>query len=81
MSPDFRVDVATSAEFLSTVAFGFARARVYGVVDRDGVHVQRAQLAAEAIALLPTTWAGVRITTVSVGASAPVVRSVANTTS
>jgi hypothetical protein len=81
MSPDFLTDVATSAEFLSTVAFGFARARIYGVVDRDGVHVQRAQLAAEAIALLPTTWAGVRITTVSVGVSAPVVRSVANTTS
>lgn len=81
MSPDFLVDVGTSAEFLSTVAFGFARARIYGVVDRDGVHVQRTQLAAESIALLPATWAGVRITTVSVGASAPVVRSVANTTS
>lgn len=81
MSPDFLVDVRVSAEFLSTVAFGFARVRIYGAVDRDGVHVQRAQLAAESIALLPATWAGVRITTVSVGASAPVVRSVANSTS
>jgi hypothetical protein len=80
-SPDLLVDVRSSAEFLSTVAFGFARVRVYGVVDRDGVHVQRAQLAAESIALLPATWAGVRITTVSVGASAPVVRSVASSTS
>lgn len=80
MSPDLMTDVSTSAEFLSTVAFGFARVRIYGVVDRDGVHVQRAQMAAESIALLPATWAGVRITQVTVGASAPIVRSVANST-
>ena len=52
--------------------------RVYGVVDRDGVHIQRAQLAAEAIALLPINWASVIVTQVSSGSAAPIVRAVTN---
>jgi hypothetical protein len=77
MSPDVLQDVRAAGEFLAAVAFGFARMRVYGVVDRDGVHIQRSQLAHEPIALLPASWAGVVVTQVS-SASPPVVRSVSN---
>lgn len=70
-------DIEATSAFLCAIAFGFARARVYGVVDRDGVHVQRSRLETEPIALLPFAWAGITLTQTSAGA-APTVRSVSN---
>jgi hypothetical protein len=75
-SPD--ADVQGTSAFLSSVSFGFARLRVYGAVDRDGVHVQRSRMEHEALVLLPAGWAGVVIRQSWSGASAPVVRSISN---
>ena len=78
LAPTPAADVEGTSAFLSAVAYGFSRLRIYGLVDRDGVHVQRSRMEADALALLPVGWAGVVITQSRSGASAPTVRSVRN---
>lgn len=78
ISQDPTADAAATGHFLAMMAYGFARLRIYGIVDRDGVHIQRAQLTNESIVLLPAEWLRVLSTQVTTGAAAPTVRAIGN---
>jgi hypothetical protein len=75
-TPD--ADVQATSAFFSSVSYGFVRLRVFGVIDRDGTHVQRSRMEHEALVLLPANWAGVVVRQSWSGASAPLVRSISN---
>lgn len=70
-------EVEASAAFLSTVVYGFMRMRMKGIVDRDGVHIERSQAALEPLARMPYSWAGAKV---SVAGPTPAVKIVSNQT-
>jgi hypothetical protein len=71
-------DLEASAGLLGLASYGFARLRVNGIIDRDGVHIQRSILASEPLVRLPSGWSGMTVTYSSVGQASPTTRVISN---
>ena len=75
-SSSLEANIESSAAFISTAVYGFARIRINGLVDRDGVHIQRFALSSEPLVYLPSTWAGMTVTQTSACACTKIVSNI-----